>query len=383
MSALSSVWDLETEMVRSKFRLMTLVGSAFLATSHANIATAQSNQTIEVAFVLDATGSMADLIAGAKKKIWSIANTIVDTNPQAEIKMSIVAYRDRGDAYVIKPFELTNDIQGIYGNLMKIEAEGGGDTEESVNEALDHAVRKLNWTTDDNAKRIIFLVGDAPPHMDYDNERQYPEILKRAKTEGIVVNTVLAGDDPDTRKIWKEIAQTGNGRFVAIPQDGGRVTVIETPFDNDIIIIQRKIDETIVPYGTQRAQEAVQDKVSTRAEAPAPSAVENSKYYARKGGKKEVVTGGGDLLDAIRNGDVTFDALKDDELPADLAGKTKDQIKAEVEKRTTVREALEKEMVDLVKKRDDYVVESASKTTPSRDSFDETVKEMLKEQVKP
>src|SRR5690606_38849055 len=147
-----------------------------------------------------------------------------------------VAYRDRGDSYVIKPFELTNDIQGIYGNLMKIEAEGGGDTEESVNEALDHAVRKLNWTTDDIAKRIIFLVGDAPPHMDYDNERQYPETLKRAKTEGIVVNTVLAGDDPDTRKIWKEIAQTGNGRFVAIPQDGGQVTVIETPFDNDIII---------------------------------------------------------------------------------------------------------------------------------------------------
>src|SRR5690606_8561765 len=130
-----------------------------------------------------------------------------------------------------------------------------------------------------------------------------------------------------------------------------------------------KIDETIVPFGTQSAQEAVQDKVSTRAEAPAPSAVENSRYYARKGGKKEVVTGGGALLDAIRSGDVTFDARKDDELPADLAGKTKDQIKAEVEKRTSVREALEKEMVDLVKKRDDYVVENASKTAPSRDSF--------------
>jgi hypothetical protein len=65
---------------------------------------------VEVAFVLDTTGSMGPLIEGAKRKIWSIATAIVDANPDAEIRMGLVAYRDIGDEYVTKKFDLTTDI---------------------------------------------------------------------------------------------------------------------------------------------------------------------------------------------------------------------------------------------------------------------------------
>ena len=68
---------------------------------------------VEVAFVLDTTGSMGPLIEGAKRKIWSIATAIVDTNPNAEIRMGLVAYRDIGDEYVTKVFPLTTDIQDL------------------------------------------------------------------------------------------------------------------------------------------------------------------------------------------------------------------------------------------------------------------------------
>lgn len=163
---------------------ITACGSSALA---ANI---EKAQRIEVAFVLDTTGSMAGLIDGAKRKIWSIANTIVDVNPDADIRMALVAYRDRGDEYVIKSYDMSADVQGLYGKLIKLEADGGGDTPESVNEALDESVRKLKWTKNDNTKRIIFLVGDAPPHMDYPNTWQYPQILKRAKEDKITVNTI-------------------------------------------------------------------------------------------------------------------------------------------------------------------------------------------------
>jgi hypothetical protein len=72
---------------------------------------------VEVAFVLDTTGSMGPLIEGAKRKIWSIATEIVDTNPRAEIRMGLVAYRDIGDEYVTKKFDLTTDIQDLYAKI--------------------------------------------------------------------------------------------------------------------------------------------------------------------------------------------------------------------------------------------------------------------------
>src|SRR6478736_10175985 len=119
---------------------------------------ARIKPVVEVAFVLDTTGSMGALIEGAKRKIWSIATAIVDANPDAEVRMGLVAYRDIGDEYVIRRFELTTDIQDLYASLLELRAKGGGDWPESVNEALDVAVNKLAWTSGDEVRRIVFLV---------------------------------------------------------------------------------------------------------------------------------------------------------------------------------------------------------------------------------
>src|SRR6266404_5929448 len=91
---------------------------------------------MEVCFVLDTTGSMSGLIEGAKQKIWSIANEMISAKPTPELRLGLIGYRDRGDEYVVKSFQLTDDIDAIYGQLQAFHAAGGGDTPESVNEAL-------------------------------------------------------------------------------------------------------------------------------------------------------------------------------------------------------------------------------------------------------
>lgn len=342
------------------------------------------DQRIEVAFVLDTTGSMAGLIDGAKKKIWSIANTIIDVNPDADIRMALVAYRDRGDEYVVKSYDMSADVQGLYGKLIKLEADGGGDTPESVNEALDESVRKLKWTKDEKTKRIIFLVGDAPPHMDYPNTWQYPQILKRANEDKITVNTIQAGDDPDTTKVWREIAQLGHGRYMAIPQDGGNITVIETPFDNDIIVVQQDIDKTVIPYGSRTVQAEVQSKMDAKAAAPASVKVDNSRYYSKKGGAKEVVTGGGDLVADVKNGTKKLDGIKDAELPDNLRGKSVKEKQDYLDQQSEERGKLEEKMADLVSKRDAFIAKKQAEKSDDKDtdSFDTAVKETLVEQLK-
>ena len=152
----------------------------------------KSKPVVEVAFVLDTTGSMAALIDSAKRKIWSIATAIVDANPDAEIRMGLVAYRDIGDEYVTKIFNLTTDIQGLYANLLELRAHGGGDWPESVNEALEAGVTKLSWTQGAEICRIMFLVGDAPPHMNYTQDTKYPEVLRMARERDITRWTTRA-----------------------------------------------------------------------------------------------------------------------------------------------------------------------------------------------
>jgi len=336
---------------------------------------------IEVAFVLDTTGSMAGLIDGAKRKIWSIANSIVDINPNAEIRMALIGYRDIGDDYVVKSYEMSSDIQGLYGNLTRFRADGGGDGPESVNEALDVAVADLDWSKRDDVRRIIFLVGDAPPHMDYQDDRKYPEVLREARRRDIIVNAVQAGEAPDTHEYWQEIAQLGGGKYFAIPQDGGQVDIIASPYDNDILRLQQKIDGTVVPYGTRKQQAELGGKIAERAAAPASVQVDNSEFYAKRTGRKEIVTGGGDLLDDVRNKMRAIEDIKDDELPAELQGKSKDELRAIVTARTDQRVKLEAEIGELVRKRDAFVAaEAAKQPKPSQDSFDRQVEASISAQ---
>src|SRR5947209_4393129 len=127
----------------------------------------ESQPRVEVVFCLDTTGSMKGLIHAAKQKVWAICNQITTGKPTPHVKVGLVAYRDRGDAYVTKVFDLTDDLDGIYGHLMGFQAQGGGDFPESVNQALYDAVTQVKWSTDKKTLKMIFLVGDAPPHMDY------------------------------------------------------------------------------------------------------------------------------------------------------------------------------------------------------------------------
>ncbi|OPZ85402.1 MAG: hypothetical protein BWY76_01426 [bacterium ADurb.Bin429] len=126
--------------------LMVLTLSPIAGQLPATPAPAVEAPLIEVVFVLDTSGSMSGLIQNAKEKIWSIANMLVTGKPSPNIKMGLIAYRDRGDAYMTKFTPLSDDIDAVYAELMQFKAEGGGDTPESVNQALHEAVTKIAWS---------------------------------------------------------------------------------------------------------------------------------------------------------------------------------------------------------------------------------------------
>ena len=93
---------------------------------------AATGPTVEVTFVLDTTQSMRELIEGAKQKIWTIVRHMNSGRPTPTIRLGLIGYRDRGDEYVTVPYDLTDDIDLIYGHLIEFKALGGGDMPESV-----------------------------------------------------------------------------------------------------------------------------------------------------------------------------------------------------------------------------------------------------------
>src|SRR5712671_4803547 len=103
--------------VMQAIALAFALAPAILAAPPLAATPAAARPIVEIAFVLDTTGSMGPLIEGAKRKIWSIALAIMDASPDGEIRMGLVAYRDIGDVYVTKRFNLTTDIQDLYGEL--------------------------------------------------------------------------------------------------------------------------------------------------------------------------------------------------------------------------------------------------------------------------
>ena len=367
--------------------VMQAIALAFaLAPSILAATPAAARPIVEVAFVLDTTGSMGGLIEGAKRKIWSIATAIVDSNPDADVRMGLVAYRDLGDDYVTKKFDLTTDIQDLYGELLNFRAQGGGDWPESVNEALDVAVNRLHWTPTGDTRRIVFLVGDAPPHMDYAQDTKYPTTLAVAKQKDIIVNAVLAGDARDTERVWRDIAQSGNGRFIPIPQDGGQIVIIETPYDDDIIILQKEINGTVTPYGPRALQKHTEDKARqlSQVAAAAPSQASEMASYLNKRARvsSEAVTGDGDLVSDVAAGRQKLAAVKDDELPDNLRALKPEQRMDELDKQMKQRNALNQKLSALVAKRDKFVAEQRDKAPPKSSSFDRVVEDTLKAQIK-
>jgi Mg-chelatase subunit ChlD len=336
---------------------------------------------IEVVFCLDTTGSMGGLIQGAKDKIWSISNQIAGGKPAPDLKIGLVAYRDRGDAYITQLTDLTDDLDAIHGKLREFQAQGGGDGPESVNQALDDSINKIKWSTDKKTLRILFLVGDAPPHMDYADDVKYSETCKKACEKGIIINSIQCGNDVECQKHWKEICKRAEGSYAQIAQSGG-VVAVATPYDKDLATINTELARTTVVYGGVEMRKHSEMKAK-EAEALPLSAAADRAAFAGKSEKAAAY----DLLASIKSGKVKLEDLKKDELPKEMQKMDRKQQKEHLDKLEKRRAELNKKAVELDKKRGDYIKDELVKRAKkegkdAKDSFDNQVLESLRKQAK-
>ena len=189
---------------------------------------------LDIAFLIDATGSMGDEIDKLKRSMRAVAEQIARLPSQPDVCYGLVAYRDRGDAFFVRGADFTNDLGAFQRQLAELRADGGGDKPEALNEALHTAVHRLAWRGDGTA-RMVLLVADAAPHLDYGSP-YYDNDAAAALAKGIKLFAVGAsGLEPEGEYVFRQAAQYTGGRFVFLtyanandPSSGpGRETVHE------------------------------------------------------------------------------------------------------------------------------------------------------------
>jgi Mg-chelatase subunit ChlD len=354
------------------------------ATTH-RVVTPGAAKRVEVVFVLDTTGSMSGMIHAAQEKIWSIASTLAQAQQAPEISMGLVAYRDRGDAYVTRVVDLNNDLDSMYAKLMDFAADGGGDGPESVNEALHVAIERMSWSQDPGTYRVVFLVGDAPPHMDYQGEVKYPEIVAAAAAKGIVVNTIQCGSMPETAAAWQRIAALGSGRYFTVEQAGSAVA-IATPFDAELAKLAADLDATRLYYGSTEEKAAMAGKVEAatrlRAEASVAAQARRGAFNASASGAANLL-GGHELVDDVTSGRVDMAAVAPAALPAAIAELPRDEQRAAVAAVAEKRQTLQREITKLAAERDAYLKKEVEAAGGAAGSLDQQIYDAVREQAAP
>jgi von Willebrand factor type A domain len=178
-----------------------------------------SHTDLDVQIVLDTTGSMGDELEYLKKEVDLIAASLHTRFPNVTPRWSLVVYRDKGDAYVARGFDFTDDTTRFRQALGAQSADGGGDTPEAVVDGLSTGLQQ-RWRDGQKVAKVAFWVADAPAHPG--QGRLLANVLRQAQRKGIHLYPVASSDtDPTAEYEMRSAAQITGGRYIFLTDDSG------------------------------------------------------------------------------------------------------------------------------------------------------------------
>lgn len=176
---------------------------------------------LDLAWVVDVTGSMGDELRFIREELIDIVAQIQESASIDDVRIATIFYRDRGDRFVTRVQDFSADLDQVQKDIEAQRASGGGDFPESVNAALFEAMRTLSWRQEDTV-RLAFLVADAPPHYYPDEQYTYRDAIPDAQASAIKLFPVAgSGIDKSTEYLFRNLAVATLGKYIFITDDSG------------------------------------------------------------------------------------------------------------------------------------------------------------------
>jgi len=336
---------------------------------------------VQMAILLDTSGSMSGLIDQARAEVWAIVNEFIfakRNGQEPELHVALYEYGKsslrREEGYIRQIVALTTDLDKISEELFALRTNGG---DEYCGWVIKEATQSLKWSDSPDDLKVIFIAGNEPFTQ---GPVDYREACKQAIAKGIIVNTIHCGSDGEgVNGKWKDGAVLADGQYLNINQNR-RTVHITAPQDTQIAKLGIRLNETYVAYGRignmARERQNAQDRNAGKAskEAAVQRAVTKSSL--------NYINTAWDLVDALAANKIKLEELKAKDLPENMQKMSAEERKAYIETQAKKRAEIQSKIQQLNEQRKKYVAEEMKKRQNKGDTLGSAIIAAIREQAK-
>jgi len=322
-----------------------------------------NRQTVKIALLLDTSNSMDGLINQAKSQLWDIVNQFAfarcGDKSRPELQIALYQYGNDDlsaqEGYIQQVLGFSSDLDKISEKLFSLTTNGG---EEYCGQVIHKSLKQLDWGKNPDDLKMIFIAGNEPFTQ---GSKNFRESAVNAKEKDIIINTIFCGnysEGVNTR--WQEGAMLTGGEYMAIDHNR-QVVHIKTPYDDIIIKLNARLNNTYVSYGpkgaSRRALQEVQDQeaMALQEVVVVKRAVSKSSAYYNNAEW--------DLVDASSEDDFDLKKYKKEMLPQTLRGKSEAEIEKFLAEKKAERNSIQKEIQEANAKREEYIARQQKSET--------------------
>jgi len=311
---------------------------------------------IQVALILDTSNSMDGLIDQAKSQLWKVVNELALARYEGVTPVLEIALYEYGNdaipeekGYIRLVSNLTTDLDKISEDLFALKTLGGS---EYCGHVIQNATNQLKWSKSNENLKMIFIAGNEKFTQ---GKVDYKKACKAAIKKGIIVNTIFCGEYGfGVKTKWKDGAELADGKYINIDQDQ-KLAYIESPFDDEIIGLNSKLNKTYIGYGGLGTANSIRQSTQDA------NAISVNKGVSVARAKSKIshnyINTSWDLVDALEDKDFKLDEVPDEDLPEEMKKMTKAEKKKYIEGKKKERKIIQGKIKALDKKREKYVAD--------------------------
>lgn len=311
---------------------------------------------IQVAILLDVSNSMDGLIDQAKAQLWNMVTVLGRAkcdgqNPQVEIALYEYGRSTNNitKGYVKQINAFSTDLDQVSKNMFALKTNGG---DEYCGNVMFTSLNELKWDKDSNNYKVIFIAGNE----DFlQGNIHYTSACRIAKEKKVIVNTIFCGDKNEgIRMHWNLGAECGDGSFANINTDE-KINEIPTPYDSAIFVMNDKLNKTYIGYGSKAAPSIAKQKEVDDMNKGLNESIMIKRAIA-KSQKNVYRNEEWDMVDAYAADSTVVAKVDKKTLPEELKNKSNKEIEKYIKIKTAERGAIQKNITELSKKRDAYIL---------------------------
>lgn len=321
----------------------------------------RTGPTVQIGILLDTSGSMKGLINQAKDQLWKIVNEVSKANKNdkdVSIQVGLFEYGKASipsyEGYVQMLSPLTSDLDSVSEQLFKLRTNGG---DEYAGKVILESVNRFAWSTNPNDLKILIIAGNEPFTQ---GNVPYRDAISKAVKNNIIVNTIFCGDESEGRRTsWADGARLGKGKFFNINHNDRRI-IIQTPYDDRIIILGNKLNNTYISYGAAPLRERAQANIAKQDSNS--RGFSKSSYVERNimKSKKQYSQADKDVVSSFMENEESIQDIKQENLPSELKGKSDAEMKVIIKGKKDERLSLQKEIKELESKRSSFLADKST-----------------------